>query len=313
MNILRAIFGRNTDAVVKPQPQIEAGPDPVMAALAELEVKRLRQALAAVMPPPAFTPAASEGGEYAARPNRVVRAKSPLPVGATGPAQNIWDLDELGPIRTEIAAPSPQPARPQPRQAENPALSPVQSPVQSAAQSPVQSPAPRQPTRNRTRILGFDAQPSAIVPMFDTSEAAPVVGAEALAAGQPSVVFPVGWLVVTAGPGRGSAFVLTRGVSQIGRGADQTVALDFGDMAISRQHHAAVRYDAVTHRLQIGHGGKSNLVRLNGKPLLSTETLADGDEIQIGETTLMLKVLCTSAFNWSEAEAEGDGHDMAIA
>ena len=309
MNILRAIFGRNTDVVVKPPPQVEAGPDPVMAALAELEVKRLRQALAAVTPPPPPASAPAEVEEYAARPSRVVRAKAPLPAGVTGPAQNIWDLDDLGPIRAELATSSPQPIRPQARQAETPA----QNTVQNAVQNPVQSPAPRQPTRNRTRILGFDAQPAAIVPMFDVSEHAPAIAAEATAAGQPSVVFPVGWLVVTAGPGRGSAFAVSRGVSQIGRGLDQTVALDFGDMAISRQHHAVVRYDAGTHRLQIGHGGKSNLVRLNGKPLLSTETLADGDEIQIGETTLMLKVLCTAAFNWSEAEAEGDGHDMAIA
>jgi len=54
-------------------------------------------------------------------------------------------------------------------------------------------------------------------------------------------------------------------------------------------------------------------VRLNGRPLLSTETASDGDEIQIGETTLILKTLCTPDFNWSVFETEGDGHDMAIA
>lgn len=126
-------------------------------------------------------------------------------------------------------------------------------------------------------------------------------------------MFPTGWLVVKSGPGRGAAYALSQGVSQIGRGLDQTVALDFGDMAISRQNHAALAYDASTHRFHIGHGGKSNLVRLNGKPLLSTEEVGDGDEIQIGETTLLLKVLCTPAFNWTASEAGGDGHDMAIA
>ena len=84
-------------------------------------------------------------------------------------------------------------------------------------------------------------------------------------------------------------------------------------MSISRQHHAAIAYDGRTHQFHVGHGGKSNLVRLNGKPLLSTELIEDGDEIQIGETTLLLKVLCTPAFNWSQTEAGGDGHDMAIA
>uniref|UniRef100_UPI0010812CE2 FHA domain-containing protein n=1 Tax=Tabrizicola caldifontis TaxID=2528036 RepID=UPI0010812CE2 len=126
-------------------------------------------------------------------------------------------------------------------------------------------------------------------------------------------MFPTGWLVVKSGPGRGAAFALSQGVSQIGRGTDQTVALDFGDMAISRQNHASIAYDGATHRFHIGHGGKSNLVRLNGRPLLSTEELREGDEIQIGETTLVLKVLCTPAFNWSSTEAGGDGHDVAIA
>ena len=41
--------------------------------------------------------------------------------------------------------------------------------------------------------------------------------------------------------------------------------------------------------------------------------VGDGDEIQIGETTLVLKVLCTADFNWSAVDSEGDGHDMAIA
>jgi len=127
------------------------------------------------------------------------------------------------------------------------------------------------------------------------------------------VMFPAGWLIVKAGPGKGATFSLSQGVSHIGRGTDQTVALDFGDMAISRQNHAAVAYDGATHQFHVGHGGKSNLVRLNGKPLLSTEPLVDGDEVQIGETTLLLKVLCTPAFNWSVAEGGGDGHDMAIA
>ena len=41
--------------------------------------------------------------------------------------------------------------------------------------------------------------------------------------------------------------------------------------------------------------------------------MGDGDEIQIGETTLLLKVLCTPEFNWSASDAGGDGHDVAIA
>jgi hypothetical protein len=196
------------------------------------------------------------------------------------PAVNIWDMEE-GPAPAEVAEP--------------------QTPAPAAR---------RKSSRTRTRVLGFEPQPQAVVPMIDEGRMEDL-GEPGLKADV--VMFPTGWLIITAGPGRGAAFPLSRGVSQIGRGSDQTVALDFGDMAISRQNHATIAYDGATHRFHIGHGGKSNLVRLNGKPLLSTEEMGDGDEIQIGETALVLKVLCTPEFNWSATEAGGDGHDVAIA
>jgi hypothetical protein len=199
------------------------------------------------------------------------------------PSVNIWEMEDAP------AAPSPTPSR-----------------EAAAAQG-----ARRRPTRNKTRVLGFEPQPASVVPLFDEGRMEETASATGEAANM--VMYPTGWLVIKSGPGRGAAFPLMRGVSQIGRGSDQTIALDFGDMAISRQNHAAVAYDAATHQFHVGHGGKSNLVRLNGRPLLSTEAVKDGDVIQIGETTLMLKVLCTPAFNWSAAEAGGDGNDMAIA
>lgn len=168
----------------------------------------------------------------------------------------------------------------------------------------------RRATRTKTRVLGFEPQPAAVVPLFDEGRMD-----ESIEPGDKAgvVMYPNGWLVIKSGPGRGAAFPVMRGVSQIGRGSDQTIALDFGDMAISRQQHAAIAYDPVTHQFHVGHGGKSNLVRLNGKPLLSTAVAGDGDEIQIGETTLVLKVLCNADFNWSAVDSEGDGNDMAIA
>jgi hypothetical protein len=282
VKFLRSLFGKNAAEPAKTVAPVEAGPDPVLAALAELEVKRLREALAVAAPaaPPAPAAAEPEPDLPAARPSRVVKAKVALPDGAKGPAVNIWDLEE-----GEVRAP--------------------------AAAAATAEPERRRPTRSKTRILGFEMQPASVVPLFDEPEKTPL--AAPAAPGQGHVMFPTGWLVVKSGPGRGAAFALTQGVSQIGRGSDQTVALDFGDMAISRSNHAAVAYDGATHQFHIGHGGKSNLVRLNGKPLLSTEALSDGDEIQIGETTLMLKVLCTPAFNWQADAAGGDGHDVAIA
>ena len=280
MKFLRSIFGE-TEEPGHAGGTVDAGSDPVMAALAELEVKRLREALAAAAPPPAAEPEPEAAPDApVARPHRVVKAKAPLPEGIAPAARSIWDIED--------EAPKPEPA---PAAAE---------------------PAPRRPTRTKTRVLGFEAQPAEVVPLFEGQDGAPIPAVPA-APGKGYVMFPAGWLVVKDGPGKGASYALSQGVSQIGRNSDQTVALDFGDMAISRQNHAAIAYDAATHEFHVGHGGKSNLVRLNGKPLLSTEPAGDGDEIQIGETTLVLKVLCTPAFNWSTYEAEGDGHDMAIA
>lgn len=200
------------------------------------------------------------------------------------PTMNIWEMEE----EAVPATPVPTPAR------------------EIAADAGAR----RRATRTKTRVLGFEPQPAAVVPLFDEGRMD-----DSIEPGDKAgvVMYPTGWLVITQGPGRGAAFPIMRGISQIGRGADQTISLDFGDMAVSRQHHAAIAYDPASHQFHLGHGGKSNLVRLNGKPLLSTSVVGDGDVIQIGETTLMLKVLCTSDFNWSAVESEGDGNDMAIA
>ncbi len=140
----------------------------------------------------------------------------------------------------------------------------------------------------KTRLLGFGGAETEADPC-----APGVVG------GTGGGLLPTGWLVVIAGPGRGNAFTLSGGVSQIGRGEDQAVRLDFGDTSISRHNHAAVAYDPRQRKFYIGHGGKANLVRLNGKPVLSTEELPDGSVITIGETTLRFVALCGAEFDWS--------------
>jgi hypothetical protein len=111
--------------------------------------------------------------------------------------------------------------------------------------------------------------------------------------------FPVGWLAIIKGPGTGVVFALGAGMSQIGRGEDQAVSLDFGDTSISRKGHAFVAFDEESKRFYVGHGGKANLVRLNGKPVLSTEVFAHGDTIRVGETVLMLAALCGEDFTWA--------------
>ncbi|WP_422047917.1 hypothetical protein [Shimia sp.] len=153
--------------------------------------------------------------------------------------------------------------------------------------------------RVKTRLLGFSGPQSTVHdPMSQSREAAPAVQAQ----------FPVGWLVVVDGPGRGASFALFDGLTQIGRGEGQTVRLDFGDNTISRENHAAIAFDGEQRRFFFGHGGKANLVRLNGRPVLSTEDLATNSVIRIGETTLRFVALCGEEFSWVGQDMEVPGH-----
>jgi pSer/pThr/pTyr-binding forkhead associated (FHA) protein len=102
-------------------------------------------------------------------------------------------------------------------------------------------------------------------------------------------------------------------MSSIGRGEDQTVRLDFGDASISREGHAAIVYDAETRGFLLGQGGKSNIVRLNGRPVIATEPMEDGAQIKIGETILLLKTLCGPDFDWADTDEDEGDDDVAIA
>lgn len=147
--------------------------------------------------------------------------------------------------------------------------------------------------RVKTRLLGFNVDRE--------EEVDPISGRQAA---KPAAYtkFPLGWLIVTDGPGRGAAFTLFNGVSQIGRGKDQTISLDFGDNTISRENHAAIAYDPTQNCFFIGHGGKANLVRRNDRPVLATEELSAGDRITIGETSLRFVPLCGEDFSWQAPE-----------
>ncbi|MCV2882959.1 FHA domain-containing protein [Actibacterium sp. XHP0104] len=179
-----------------------------------------------------------------------------------------------------IAEPVAEMAPPQPE----PAAEMFKVPTPSAGRSGARA------GRVKTRLLGFEPGGETAPNPFDNNAAE---------TGAKPAMFPVGWLIVTDGPGRGASFTLFSGVSQIGRGDDQTVSLDFGDTSISRSGHAMVAYDPELKQFFIGHGGKTNIVRLNNKPVLSTEELSHGDQVRLGETTLKFVALCGSDFAWA--------------
>ena len=283
MSFLEKLLRRKAKSrPITPAPFSDAGMDPVDAARAAMEAMKTAGSASPSAASNRFPKLSNSVGVQTVSPKR---APVPGAKDGTAPMVNIWDLEEepitdsRPVLRDEPSAPDPTPRR--------------------------------RPNRAKTRMLGFEPSEASVVPLFDSGTKA---DEDAEATGKPAMVmFPTGWLIVKDGPGRGASFPLTQGMSVIGRGADQSVSLDFGDMSISRSNHAAVAFDPVVCKFHIGHGGKSNLVRLNGKPLLTTEELGDGDEIQIGETTLLIKVLCTPEFNWAKGQLAGDGHDMAIA
>ncbi|MEM9717361.1 MAG: FHA domain-containing protein, partial [Pseudomonadota bacterium] len=148
---------------------------------------------------------------------------------------------------------------------------------------------------NKTRLLGFNPVPDETLDPIKAVTGEPKHPSQAQ--------YPVGWIVVVDGAGRGSSFALTSGVVSIGRNSDQGIALDFGDTSISRENHAALAFDEEQNQFFVGHGGKSNIIRLNDQPVLSTEAIEHGDMLRIGETTLRLVTLCDTSFTWTKTDA----------
>lgn len=113
-----------------------------------------------------------------------------------------------------------------------------------------------------------------------------------------------GWIVVVKGPGRGGFCPVYVGMNSVGRAPSQRISLDFGDESISREEHAFITYDDETRTFYLQHGGKSNLVRLGGAPVLQPTVLKPNDLFRIGNTTFRFVACCGPDFNWSDEVAE---------
>jgi hypothetical protein len=113
-----------------------------------------------------------------------------------------------------------------------------------------------------------------------------------------------GWVVVVRGPGSGNFRPVFVGMNSIGRDFDQRVSLSFGDESISREEHAFITYDEEQRCFYLQHGGKSNLVRLGGHPVLSPTELKPNDLIRIGRTTLLFVPCCGPEFSWTDEVQE---------
>ena len=95
-------------------------------------------------------------------------------------------------------------------------------------------------------------------------------------------------LIVTAGPARGGSLPLD-GVIAIGR--DRENALAISDPALSRRHCVV---EASGTQVVIRDLGSRNGVFVNGCPVTERE-LADGDQIRIGDSALLVVIPATTA------------------
>lgn len=218
-------------------------------------------------------------------------------VAAVRPEEVEVEVEAEVEVEPEAEVEAPVEAITEPVVEETPDVAEEEAPVPAAPEAeqaaPAEVAAPRRRARIKTTFLGLDHVDHRLNDL---------IASEPVKKTAVTTSFPVGWLVIVSGPGRGTSLALTEGLLQVGRNDDQALQLDFGDNGISRSNHAVIAYDAEERKCFLGHGGKANLVRLNGSPVLSTLPLNNGDMIRISETTMRFVVLCDENFDWRDAE-----------
>jgi pSer/pThr/pTyr-binding forkhead associated (FHA) protein len=91
-------------------------------------------------------------------------------------------------------------------------------------------------------------------------------------------------LRVESGPNAGQLFTLDSAGTTIGRQDGNTIILDDG--RLSRQH---ARIDLGPGGLTLTDLGSANGTRINGQRVSGTQPLRDGDQLQLGETTIVVE------------------------
>jgi hypothetical protein len=115
----------------------------------------------------------------------------------------------------------------------------------------------------------------------------------------------VGWLVVVGGAGIGQFRPIFEGNNTVGRSAQNRIAIDFGDDAISGEEQAYIRYDSSDRSfLFVPNLAKTNVVSVNDRRPTAAVELQAMDVITMGRTQLVFVPFCGAEFDWS-ALADG--------
>lgn len=112
----------------------------------------------------------------------------------------------------------------------------------------------------------------------------------------------VGWLVCVEGAAKGRDFRIHSQYNYIGRARHMDICIE-GDSTISSERAAVLAYDDLQNLFSFAPVQGRNLVRVNGKAVLTAVELQAYDKLTIGKSVFLFIPLCGERFNWNEQEA----------
>ncbi|MBQ6877340.1 MAG: FHA domain-containing protein [Oscillospiraceae bacterium] len=135
----------------------------------------------------------------------------------------------------------------------------------------------------KTVALGFD--------LNDDSDNVTVMFEEKKYGGAPVV----GWLVCIEGPEKGRDYRLRPAKNFVGRSRTMDVSI-FDDLEITRDNHMSIIYDSKHNKFfAVKENGSADI---NGKPLIGSEEISDGDILELGKTKLAFVPYCREGRTW---------------
>ncbi|MBQ8041113.1 MAG: FHA domain-containing protein [Lachnospiraceae bacterium] len=111
----------------------------------------------------------------------------------------------------------------------------------------------------------------------------------------------VGWLICLTGSEKGRDYKVHSDNNYIGRSEKMDICIR-GDETISRENHATITYDSRDRIFYFTPGEGRNIIRLNGKAVLTTSEIKANDKIELGKTELLFVPLCGENFDWMDLE-----------
>lgn len=123
-------------------------------------------------------------------------------------------------------------------------------------------------------------------------------GSSATSAPAPGFNPVVGWLVCVDGPDKGTDYRIRNQYNYIGRASSMDICIR-SDNYISAERAAIIGYDDQEKVFSFAPGTGHNVVRVNGKMIITAVQLNAYDELSIGTTKLLFVPFCGERFDWN--------------